>query len=177
MCGPWGVEAAEDIPKRGFVCTVAGQVRIFRSLNVVAIGQGCESGAGLLVRRLPHGLSRETEPRRRISTYRSIYERNKMKKRDENEKENAKGEERNGDNEQSPRPSHLPPLGDVDRELVVDQRRYANISRYLRRARTEAGSNLLRVAVHTANQDPSAPVLALFAADVIPKGTELLLGP
>lgn len=34
MCGPWGVKAAEDIPKRGFVCTVAGQVRILGGCNI-----------------------------------------------------------------------------------------------------------------------------------------------
>lgn len=46
--------------------------------------------------------------------------------------------------------------------------------RYIRCARREEDVNLLRVAVHTVNQDPTAPVLALFACANIAKGNELV---
>lgn len=46
--------------------------------------------------------------------------------------------------------------------------------RYIRCAKSEKDVNLVRVAVHTKNQDPDAPVLALFAVRNIREGTELL---
>lgn len=46
--------------------------------------------------------------------------------------------------------------------------------RYIRCAKHEKDVNLVRVAVHTKNQDPNAPVLALFAVRNIKPGAELL---
>jgi len=46
--------------------------------------------------------------------------------------------------------------------------------RYIRCAKYEKDVNLVRVAVHTKNQDPNAPVLGLFAVRNIKQGTELL---
>eukprot|EP00904_Undaria_pinnatifida_P009797 jgi/Undpi1/5948/HiC_scaffold_2.g01222.m1 len=60
------------------------------------------------------------------------------------------------------------------RGLLLDQRRYANISRYIRCAARKEDSNLLQVSVYTTHQDPNAPVLALFAGTNIAEGTELL---
>ena len=57
---------------------------------------------------------------------------------------------------------------------LVRLSRVAAWPRYIRCAKNVKDVNLVRVAVHTKNQDPDAPVLALFAVRDIKQGTELL---
>lgn len=68
-----------------------------------------------------------------------------------------------------------PDIFRVLRTKCVDVGRpLAETSRYIRCARRGDDANLLGVAVHMADQDPTAPVLAFFAGTDIAEGTELV---
>eukprot|EP00752_Nemacystus_decipiens_P011073 g9837.t1 len=153
-CGKWGVVAVEEIPARSFVCTVAGQLVLARDLDGSLDDRGQHSTSVLV-----HRVRDWTEWRgRRIG--------------------GGGGRRGGGGAGAGGGPSRtlpgVPQLAGGPQERFLDQRRYANISRYIRCAKSEKDVNLVRVAVHTQHQDPDAPVLALFAVKTIREGTELL---
>ncbi|CAM9493224.1 unnamed protein product, partial [Hapterophycus canaliculatus] len=150
-CGKWGVKAVEEIPARSFVCTVAGQLVLAGDL-AGDLGDKVQDGRSVLLHRVRDWTEQSQGGAQRGG---------------------GSSDDSNGDEVPRGR-QKVPRLAGGLQERFVDQRRYANISRYIRCAKRPEDTNLVRVAVHTVNQDPDAPVLALFAAETIPAGTELL---